>query len=105
LRKEFEIRFPLSRTLGNASAAPDIPERGTKGPELIGPAPLPFYKLRGHFRWHVMLKIPREPKSTSEVDFQVLRPTRTPEIYRVLMSMKKPAGVAFQLDVDPLNIL
>jgi len=62
------------------------------GVELIGPAPLPFYKLRGHFRWHVMLKIPK--------NLQI-----SPKIYSLLMSLKKPSGVAFQLDVDPLNIL
>jgi len=61
-------------------------------PEIIGPAPLPFYKLRGHFRWHVMLKIPKELQLT-------------PAIYALLMGLKKPSGVAFQLDVDPLNIL
>ena len=60
--------------------------------EIIGPAPLPFYKLRGHFRWHVMLKIPKNL-------------LLTPKIYALLMSLKKPSGVAFQLDVDPLNIL
>ncbi|MBI4711176.1 MAG: primosomal protein N' [Candidatus Omnitrophica bacterium] len=60
--------------------------------EIIGPAPLPFYKLRGHFRWHVMLKIPKEL-------------SLSPKIYELLMGLKKPSGVAFQLDVDPLNIL
>jgi primosomal protein N' (replication factor Y) len=62
------------------------------GVEIVGPAPLPFYKLRGHFRWHVMLKIPKDL-------------LLTPEIYSLLMGLKKPSGVAFQLDVDPLNIL
>lgn len=60
--------------------------------EIIGPAPLPFYKLRGHFRWHVMLKIPKEL-------------LLTPRIYALLIGLKKPSAVAFQLDVDPLNIL
>lgn len=60
--------------------------------EIIGPAPLPFYKLRGHFRWHVMLKIPKELPETQR-------------IYALLMDLKKPSSVAFQLDVDPLNIL
>jgi hypothetical protein len=39
-----------------------------------------------------MLKIPK--------DLQL-----TPGIYALLMGLKKPSGVAFQLDVDPLNIL
>jgi len=65
----------------------DIP-----GIEFVGPAPLPFYKLRGHFRWHVMLKIPKE----LEIG---------PRLYARLLGLKKPSGVAFQLDVDPLSIL
>ncbi len=60
--------------------------------EIVGPAPLPFYKLRGHFRWHVMLKIPKDLQLTAG-------------IYALLMGLRKPSGVAFQLDVDPLNIL
>ncbi len=66
-------------------------ERGTKV-EILGPAPLPFYKLRGHFRWHVMLKIPHGLSLTAR-------------IYEILMGLKKSSSVAFQLDVDPLNIL
>ena len=82
-----EIRDALRKEFvdsGLKSSAPSL--------EIIGPAPLPFYKLRGHFRWHVMLKIPK--------DLHI-----TPKIYALLMSLKKPSGVAFQLDVDPLNIL
>ena len=60
--------------------------------EIMGPAPLPFYKLRGHFRWHVMLKIPHGQNLT-------------PRIYALLMGLRKPSSVAFALDVDPLNIL
>ncbi|HNX69416.1 MAG TPA: primosomal protein N' [Candidatus Omnitrophota bacterium] len=68
--------------------------------EIIGPAPLPFYKLRGHFRWHVMLKLPlAAPDGTMGMK------DRIGEIYRTLMKLKKPSGVAFQIDVDPLNIL
>lgn len=87
-----EIHLPFSKTSGNASAAPDNPIKASGGPELIGPAPLPFYKLRGHFRWHVMLKIPK--------DLWI-----TPSLYATLLGLKKPSAVAFQLDVDPLNIL
>jgi primosomal protein N' (replication factor Y) len=74
--------------------------------EIIGPAPLPFYKLRGHFRWHVMLKLPilRPGVRTGE---NLTAETTSPQakIYGLLMGLKKPSGVAFQLDVDPLNIL
>jgi primosomal protein N' (replication factor Y) len=60
--------------------------------EIIGPAPLPFYKLRGHYRWHVMLKLPLAQDSTGSVR-------------ETLDRLKKPSDVAFALDVDPLNIL
>jgi len=74
--------------------------------EIVGPAPLPFYKLRGHFRWHVMLKLPILKPGFRMGEDRVLESTpTTTNIYRTLMALKKPAGVAFQLDVDPLNIL
>ena len=79
-----------------------------KSVEIVGPAPLPFYKLRGHFRWHVMLKIPTlytpgvhgvaHPVCTGDV-------TVTSKIYALLMGLRKPSSVAFALDIDPLNIL
>ncbi|MDD3294885.1 MAG: primosomal protein N', partial [Geobacteraceae bacterium] len=95
-----EIHLPFSKTSGNASAAPDNPIKASGGPELIGPAPLPFYKLRGHFRWHVMLKLP-----LVRPDFRDDAALVQTLIYQKLMELKKPSGVAFQLDVDPLNIL
>ena len=74
--------------------------------EIIGPAPLPFYKLRGHFRWHVMLKLPllRPGFREGEAGDPKGVPA-TAAIYEILMKLKKPSGVAFQLDVDPMNIL
>ena len=80
------MRDALRKELGCAGTL------SASAPEIIGPAPLPFYKLRGHFRWHVMLKIPKKLILTSK-------------IYSLLMRLKKPSAVAFQLDVDPLNIL
>lgn len=67
--------------------------------EIIGPAPLPFYKLRGHFRWHVMLKLPRPVPGAGPV---LLMPGK---IQSILLSLKKNSAVAFALDIDPLNIL
>ncbi len=116
-----EIRDALKKVLGLGSSVLEstITRTGVREPEtgseIIGPAPLPFYKLRGHFRWHVMLKIPKDgnpshapgsckgaPASTNPGRAMV---PITLEIYRILMGLKKPSGVAFQLDVDPLNIL
>lgn len=60
--------------------------------EMMGPSPLPFYRLRGHFRWHLMLKIP------PHLDI-------TDPLAAFLVKQRKPSGVAYALDVDPLNIL
>lgn len=97
-----EIRDALRKALLNGGRMIDdiknglmpssIPHPPFSVLEIMGPAPLPFYKLRGHFRWHVMLKIPKGQNFT-------------PRIYALLMGLKKSSSVAFQLDVDPLNIL
>ncbi len=63
-----------------------------KSVELVGPAPLPFYRLRGHFRWHVLLKAP-EPAQAQDL------------VRRTFGQLKRPSGVAFQVDVNPMNIL
>ncbi len=60
--------------------------------DIIGPAPLPFYRLRGHFRWHIMIKFPRN---------LIL----TPRIQKALSKIKKSSKVQTALDVDPVNIL
>jgi len=59
---------------------------------VIGPAPLPFYKLRGHFRWHLMLK-------SKDGGFD------NAKILQALRTIKKPSGIAYALDVDPMTIL
>lgn len=60
--------------------------------DIIGPAPLPFYKLRGHFRWHVMIKAPRS--FTLNQDF-----------WQALSKVKRSSLVQMAIDVDPFNIL
>jgi len=85
-----ELRDALRLVIKGANTLSS--DDGSGEVEIMGPAPLPFYKLRGHFRWHVMLKIP-------------LGQHLTPGIYALLMGLRKPSAVAFALDVDPLNIL
>jgi primosomal protein N' (replication factor Y) len=60
--------------------------------EIVGPAPLPFYRLRGHYRWHVLVKS-REIGEAQNL------------IRRGLTSLKRTSGVVMQIDVNPLNIL
>jgi primosomal protein N' (replication factor Y) len=87
-----EIRDALRKELVAPVVVGSILQSPVFSLEIIGPAPLPFYKLRGHFRWHVMLKVPN--------DIPI-----SPKVYELLTSLKKSSAVAFQLDVDPLNIL
>ncbi|MBI3999081.1 MAG: hypothetical protein HY351_00550 [Candidatus Omnitrophica bacterium] len=60
--------------------------------ELIGPAPLPLRRLRGHYRWHLMLRGERiEPLSTL--------------VRTGLESFKRKKDVYLAIDVDPVTIL
>lgn len=76
--------------LGALSAAG--PDAG-KNFEISGPAPLPFYKLRGHYRWHVMVKL--KPGSSGLLA----------RAHAALGKLKKTSAAAAAVDVDPLNIL
>ncbi len=60
--------------------------------ELIGPAPLPIYRLRGHFRWHLMLR-------GKEMDLM------QSAIRAALEDLKKKTGVFQAIDADPVTIL
>lgn len=60
--------------------------------ELIGPAPLPLYRLRGHYRWHLMLR---------SDDFE----SRHALIEKALAEGKVKRGVHFAVDADPMSIL
>ena len=61
--------------------------------ELIGPAPLPFARLRGHFRWHLMIKL----KDKKQEKYENLR--------SCLRSVKRITSAQTAIDVDPQSIL
>ena len=63
-----------------------------RGIAIIGPSPLPFYKLRGHFRWHVMIKSPHDSEIYKKIE-------------AILPKIKKSSLVAMAVDVDPVNVL
>ena len=77
-----------------AKSLRDLLKQGLSDPaiEIIGPAPLPFYKLRGHYRWHVMIKFPRHSGHSKKCA-------------ELLSKLKWSSGVAMVMDVDPVNIL
>lgn len=85
-----EVRDNLQKAFG---IEPGPSGSSPKPIELIGPAPLPFYKLRGHFRWHVMIKTLQPAEDLSV------------KVRQSLAQIKKKTAVAVALDRDPLNIL
>lgn len=89
---EENMIYPYGRTIREMLLQFKNTSPGWRQTEVIGPAPLPFYKLRGHYRWHIMLKFPHG----AGVAGQVLE---------ALRKVKKPSKVGFVVDIDPLNIL
>jgi len=83
-----------ARDLSLFDPAPEPPKASLRrdNTELLGPSPLPFYKLRGHFRWHVLLKTKVHPLPSSE-------------IIGLLGKIKKPSAVQLAIDIEPLSIL
>lgn len=60
--------------------------------EIMGPAPLPFVKLRGHYRWHLLIK------SNKAYPIQKI-------LTDAVRSLRKSSRTAFAIDVDPISIL
>ncbi len=60
--------------------------------EMIGPAPLPFYRLKGFSRWHIMLK--------GDVSIHFID-----KIRHALSGIKKKGSCQHMCDVEPVNIL
>ena len=82
-----EVREALQAGLQN-----QVDGGGTAPFELIGPAPLPFFKLRGHFRWHVMVKFPRDVQAPAG-------------LWKTALRLRKSSAVFSAVDVDPVSIL
>lgn len=62
-----------------------------KNIEIVGPAPSPISKVRGFFRWNILLKGKE-------------RSTMCEALRRALGSFRKPAGVILTVDVDPISM-
>jgi len=87
-----EIRTFLHERLKVTQEQTPPKDSASKVIEIIGPAPLPFFKLRGHYRWHVMIKVP----DTAVID---------PSVFREVLRLKKPSAVLSAVDIDPVSIL
>ncbi len=60
--------------------------------DVLGPAPAPLSLLRGRHRWRLLLKAPRD------------RPVQ-PALRAWLGSVRLPANVSLQIDVDPYSFM
>lgn len=61
---------------------------------LLGPSPAPLSKIRGRYRWHLILK----GEKTKELQENAAR-------LRRWMEEKRPSGVKWAIDVDPIDML
>ena len=59
---------------------------------ILGPAPPPMAKLRGHYRFHAML-ISKEPAALNAI------------LTRVQASIKTTGDNLYLIDIDPLDML
>lgn len=59
--------------------------------EFLGPAPSPMAKLRGYYRWNLLLKTKVQYKTAQDLKEAFSR-------------IRKPSGVFIAVDVDPMNM-
>ncbi|MBD3426347.1 MAG: primosomal protein N' [Candidatus Omnitrophica bacterium] len=62
-----------------------------KGLDMLGPAPSPMTKLRGYYRWNVLIK-------TED------RQTMVKQLRSALKGFRKGSGVYMAVDVDPMSM-
>ena len=77
-----------------SSASQDLKkflEQRLKGVQILGCAPSPMARVRGFFRWNVMLCGKN-------------RSVMCAALKKVLKSYRKPQGVIFTIDVDPISM-
>jgi len=67
------------------------PRAGEAGLELLGPAPAPMTKLRGRYRWHLLL---RGPHALSQ-----------PLLRDVLAEIGESPAASITVDVDPVSLM
>lgn len=67
-----------------------------QGVEVFGPAPAPYFKLRGYYRWHILIK-----SRTNASMGEILRLIAASQV----VSSYGRKGVGFAIDRDPLLCL
>ncbi|MCB1214046.1 MAG: primosomal protein N' [Deltaproteobacteria bacterium] len=68
--------------------------RQEKDLEILGPAPSPLEKIRGAYRYHLLIKSP---------SYELLQRKLLPKIENLEKIL--PSSIKLQVDVDPLNLL
>ncbi|MBD3348237.1 MAG: primosomal protein N' [Candidatus Eisenbacteria bacterium] len=90
-RDESHVIVAASRL---ASFLDDGAAKMEPGPEVLGPAPAPLERIRGVYRWQVIVR--GKGGGARALVAAALSQTR---------GLKLPAGVSFTVDVDPLDLL
>jgi primosomal protein N' (replication factor Y) len=89
---EGEKEEAVMKTARQLAAA--FPESRTPNAQthLLGPAPAPLYRLRGKYRWRLLVKAGRK--------------VNVPELVRNwIVSIKPPSSVRIKIDIDPVGFL
>ena len=100
-----ELKFPPFVTLVKITLRGEIEDNVAKtaelmaktllkkmpGLDILGPAPSPMPKLRGYFRWNILVK----GKNREEI---------VRDLRKALKGARKKAGVMVAIDVDPMNM-
>ncbi len=66
-------------------------KKNLKDIEVTGPAPAPIARVRGYYRWNILLK----GKNRSIMSFS---------LKKALVGIRKPGGVFMAVDVDPISV-
>ncbi len=87
-----------SRSAQRLRALLDTDLSGT-GARLLGPAPAPLSRLRGQYRWHILIKAPELGPISPLVKGSIAR------FHDYSRSMPAGKDVKISLDVDPVSLL
>jgi len=76
-----------AKRLGHYLRAPNLP--GTI--EILGPAPAPLSRLRGHYRWQIIVK-GKDPRTIHALG-------------QIVKGLRVPAALKLRCDIDPVNFM
>jgi primosomal protein N' (replication factor Y) len=71
-----------------------------KGIEVIGPAPCPLERIRGQFRYQILLKSPKNKDRNGEKFHTFLR-----EHFGDGSGRQTKSGIKMTVDIDPVSLL